>query len=521
MKCAQWATWVRSPVAFRGFARSLGKLERVYFRAGVRARRLPWSAQGFETGRAKPGSEPDELGRQKRTGPQRVFECPSKPMQHGPNPKPSSHRTPRLITGIEPEERLLALAVEVLERADREHPADRVLREVLHREATLSQAGAARVSRWVFQYYRWKGWLKNERGLLRKIQKAEELAQRFNKNPFSLRAEVLRAKAVPGWVHEAMEVPDAWLRSLQREPHLYIRARPGQGRALMESLGHLRKTYLPDAYIYEGKKDLFRTPEFAEGRFEIQDITSQIVGHLCAPQPGENWWDACAGEGGKTLHLADLMQNRGQVWATDVAEWRLERLRRRAARAKLFNCQTAVWDGWPKRPMAVWFDGVLVDAPCTGLGTWQRNPHARWTVQPKDVEELSGLQRRLLDNVASAVKPGGRLFYAVCTLTRAETVEVVQAFEAAHPEFEPLPLRWPLPGLPDWQTPTLLLWPQDTGGNGMFIAAWRRRKEAPPTRTAPVMAQLDRNKSSEAGEAESSQTLLGPADRMSTELPAK
>jgi 16S rRNA (cytosine967-C5)-methyltransferase len=432
------------------------------------------------------------------------------------DPKTSVHRSPRPFTGIEPEELLLSLAVEVIENADREHPADRVLREVLHREAQLSQPGAARVSRWVFQYYRWRGWLKNERGLLRKIRKAEELAERFEKNPFSLRAEALRAKAVPSWVHEVMDVSDAWLRSLQREPKLFIRVRPGQGRELVESLGHLRKTWLPDAYVYEGRRDLFRTHEFAQGRFEIQDITSQLVGHLCAPRPGELWWDACAGEGGKTLHLADLMQGRGQVWATDTAQWRLERLRRRAARAQVQNYQAAHWDGGPERPMSVLFDGVLVDAPCSGVGTWGRNPHARWTTQLQDVHELAALQRRLLEHVAPAVKPGGRLIYAVCTLTRPETIEVVNAFQGAHPEFEPLPLRWPLPGLPDWSTPTLLLWPQDTDGNGMFIAAWRRRKDAEP---AP--AQLERNRSSQPGEPASSQTLLGPAERISTELPEK
>lgn len=428
--------------------------------------------------------------------------------------KPFAHRAPRPLTGIEPEERLLALAVEVLETADRDHPADRVLREVLHREANLSQAGAARVSRWVFQYYRWRGWLKNERGLLRKIRKAEELAQRFEKNPFSLRAESLRSKTVPAWVFDLMEVPDAWLRSLQREPRLYVRVRPGHERHLLEALGHLRKTWLPHAWIYEGRRDLFRTREFAEGRFEIQDITSQLVGHLCAPQPGELWWDACAGEGGKTILLADLMQGRGQVWATDAAPWRLERLRRRAARAGIFNYQAVPWDGGPQRPMNVRFDGVLVDAPCSGVGTWQRNPHARWTTRIEDVHELALLQRRLLANVAPAIKPGGRLFYAVCTLTRPETLEVVQAFQTEHPEFEPLPLRTPIPGMPAWESSTWLLWPQDTGGNGMFIAAWRRRPEAPGPAASTV--QFEQNRSSHPGEAESSQTLLGPAERTST-----
>jgi 16S rRNA (cytosine967-C5)-methyltransferase len=222
---------------------------------------------------------------------------------------------------------------------------------------------------------------------------------------------------------------------------------------------------------------LFKTPEFHAGEFEIQDIASQMVGWLCAPQPGETWWDACAGEGGKTLHLSDLMRNQGLLWASDRAEWRLKKLKRRAGRAKVFNYRSAFWDGGAKLPTKTKFDGVLVDAPCSGIGTWQRNPQARWTTTPDDVRELSEIQRRLLANAAPGVKPGGKLIFSVCTLSRAETTEVVEYFNASRPDFEPLAL----PEISGGQRPftsaaAKIIWPQDLDGNGMFIAGWRRKK---------------------------------------------
>jgi len=218
---------------------------------------------------------------------------------------------------------------------------------------------------------------------------------------------------------------------------------------------------------------LFRTPEFHAGEFEMQDLGSQAVGWACAAQPGETWWDACAGEGGKLLHLSVLMQNKGLIWASDRAAWRLQKLKRRAARARVFNYRAAPWDGGPKLPTRTKFDGVLVDAPCSGIGTWHRNPHARWTTTPQDLKELSDLQKQLLQHAAPALKPGGKLLYAACTLTRAETAGVVEWFTGRQPQFKALPLVNPLK---TDSSPTLLLylWPQHSGGNGMFIAAWVR-----------------------------------------------
>jgi len=194
---------------------------------------------------------------------------------------------------------------------------------------------------------------------------------------------------------------------------------------------------------------------------------------LCDPQPGQSWWDACAGEGGKTLHLADLMQGRGLVWASDRAGWRLRVLRGRAARAKVFNYRSILWSAGEPLPVVGKMDGVLLDAPCSGLGTWQRNPHARWTTQPRDVAELGVRQFELLSAVASAVKPGGKLIYSVCTLTRSETTAVTIRFQEQFPQFRPLPWRNPLPRGTDRAGP-VWLWPQASGGNGMFVAGWRR-----------------------------------------------
>jgi 16S rRNA (cytosine967-C5)-methyltransferase len=155
------------------------------------------------------------------------------------------------------------------------------------------------------------------------------------------------------------------------------------------------------------------------------------------------------------------MENKGLIWASDRAAWRLERLKRRAARAGVFNYRAVIWNGSTRLPTRTRFDGVLLDAPCSGVGTWQRNPHARWTTTPQDVEELAGVQRQLLGNAAKGVKPGGRIVYAVCTMTRAETTEVEEWFSASHADFA--------------ASPATLLRLEETEGNGMFVKIWRRR----------------------------------------------
>ena len=346
-------------------------------------------------------------------------------------------------------------------------PADTALRRYFVQHAYLGPRERRAISRSVFIYFRWWRWLDAKTSLQRQAEQAIGLDDRFQKNPASVKPEALAARAVPEWVQDEMDLTPAWLQQLQREPALWLRARPGQAGQLATGLGHCTTTpHATDALHYTGAQDLFRTAQFHHGDFEIQDLASQLVGLAAAPAAGQTWWDACAGEGGKTLHLADQMQNKGLIWATDRSARRLQTLKRRATRAKIYNFRSALWDGSDRLPTKTKFDGILVDAPCSGVGTWQRNPHARWTTSRDDVRELATTQLALLNRVAGSLKPGGRLVYAVCTLTRRETSGVTQAFSVAHPEFETVPVGAP--------AESGLLWPQTLNANGMFIAVWRR-----------------------------------------------
>lgn len=366
------------------------------------------------------------------------------------------------------------VAAAVIGKAGREHPADTVLRQELKSAAKISREQGRTISRAVFAYYRWQGWLGENAPVKDRIERALAMDGAFQKNPETIPDSEM-PRAVPAWAAEQVEVSAEWLRALQREPKLWLRAKAGQGGALAETLGSAWVGFrgLPDAVLYEGTEDLFRSAEFHDGKFELQDLSSQAVGVVCNPQPGETWWDACAGEGGKTLHLGNLMGGKGLVWASDRAAWRLQKLKRRAARARVFNYRAALWDGGAKLPAKTKFDGILVDAPCSGVGTWQRNPHARWTTTPQDVAELAEVQKQLLANVVPSLKPGGRLIYSVCTLTRAETAEVQEAITQRFPELRPIGLKNPLDAN-QAAAETIWLWPQEVEGNGMFICGWQR-----------------------------------------------
>jgi 16S rRNA (cytosine967-C5)-methyltransferase len=356
-------------------------------------------------------------------------------------------------------------------------PADAALREYLAGNRSLGAVGRRSVSRAVFTYFRWLNWVEAGLSSQKRVIRALEFQAKFDRDPSSIKAEALAARAVPGWLAGEMELPAAYLRQLQREPSLWIRTKAGATAEVAASLGSTDRPVLPasvtappdlSALRYRGTSDLHKAPGFQSGTFEIQDLASQLVSHACAPLPGETWWDACAGEGGKALHLSDLMRNKGLLWTTDRSARRLSLLKKRAARAGMFNYRPAEWTGNGPAPFRTKCDGVLVDAPCSGVGTWQRNPHARWTTSLADVHELAGIQAGLLTRAANSVKPGGRLVYSVCTLTRSETSGVANGFEAAHPDFEPAPLA--IAG----SACRIVLNPQDLDANGMFIAAWKR-----------------------------------------------
>ncbi len=192
----------------------------------------------------------------------------------------------------------------------------------------------------------------------------------------------------------------------------------------------------------QGKPALQKHPLFLDGSVEVQDEGSQLLGLLLAPKRGEMVCDFCAGAGGKTLLLGALMRNSGRLYAFDTSEKRLGRMKPRLVRSGLQNVQALLIaherDAKVKR-LAGKFDRVLVDAPCSGLGTLRRNPDLKWRQTPQSVAELTQIQANILAAAARLVKTGGRLVYATCSLLVAENEDIVAAFLAAHADFHLLP----------------------------------------------------------------------------------
>ena len=377
---------------------------------------------------------------------------------------------------------LITRASHIIDQVTPEKPADYVLRGDLGADKELLPAEKRDISKAVFTYFRWLSWLDKAAPTTSRLSSALDLQRKFQADPSYFKPEALAARAVPEWVKNEIDLPPAYLLHLQSEPALWIRVQQEFAAALPRSLGNLTPSpspLVPEQYRgttlrYTGNTDLFRTSEFHQGVFEIQDLASQLVSYAAAPKPGETWWDTCAGEGGKTLHLSALMENKGLIWASDRNTGRIATLRKRAGRAQAFNYRAVTWNGGPFLPTKTKFDGILIDAPCSGVGTWQRNPHARWTTTPTDVSELAEIQIQLLNHAAPALKPGGRLVYAVCTLTKSETTKVADAFTSSHPDYIPDPVFAATATNPAGPC-QVHLWPHELNANGMFIAAWKRK----------------------------------------------
>ncbi|MBQ7392774.1 MAG: methyltransferase domain-containing protein [Lentisphaeria bacterium] len=290
---------------------------------------------------------------------------------------------------------------------------------------------------------------------------------------------------VPAWIKEHVEqsFPMAqYVQSLCDRPPMWLRLQTQDRETLFREFADAGLT--PEVHpfarnavaIRNAQINLFTLPAYCEGRFEVQDLASQCIGAACAPAPGERWLDACAGAGGKSLQLADLMQRKGTLVATDVREYKLEDLRKRARRAGFPNIQTRAWDGKALRPQhRERFDGVLVDAPCSCSGVWRRNPDGVWTIKEEEIAETSQLQARILEAAAPGVKPGGILVYATCSIFKEENREQVQQFLAKHPEFVLERFPHPLSGEPVADG-MLQVTPADADCDAMFVARMRKLK---------------------------------------------
>jgi 16S rRNA (cytosine967-C5)-methyltransferase len=231
---------------------------------------------------------------------------------------------------------------------------------------------------------------------------------------------------------------------------------------------------------------LAATAAFRDGFVEVQDEGSQLAALLADARPGMRVIDFCAGAGGKTLALAAQMRNRGKLVACDTAGWRLERAGIRLRRAGISNVErrtlSSERDPWVKHH-AKSFDRVLVDAPCLGIGSWRRNPDAKWRTTPQDLAELVVRQRDILASAARLVKPGGRLVYVTCSLLREENEAQAEGFLAAHPDFVlyPAARAWEetIGGACPAREDFLRLTPACHGTDGFFVAIFERRRPLP------------------------------------------
>ncbi|MDB9526856.1 16S rRNA (cytosine(967)-C(5))-methyltransferase [Oscillatoria sp. CS-180] len=216
-------------------------------------------------------------------------------------------------------------------------------------------------------------------------------------------------------------------------------------------------------------------PGYAEGLWTIQDASAQLVSHFVSPQPGDVVIDACAAPGGKTTHLAELMGDQGLIWACDRTTSRLNKVKQNIKRLELSSIKTFTGDSTVITRFEQQGDRVIVDAPCSGLGTLHRHADARWRQTPETVAELATLQTRLLAQVATWVKSNGTLIYSTCTLHPSENEAVVQQFLQSHPEWRIVP-----PAVDElaaaYTTPagTVKVWPHQHDMDGFFMARLRR-----------------------------------------------
>ncbi len=192
-----------------------------------------------------------------------------------------------------------------------------------------------------------------------------------------------------------------------------------------------------DAYVFLKKENVFKNPLFKEGYFEIQDAGSQQIAAFLNPGTNDLVIDACAGAGGKSLHLAALMKNKGRVVSMDVEQWKLEELKKRAKRSGAFNIETRLIENEKSlNPLTGKADKLLLDVPCSGSGVLKRNPDAKWKLSEESICRTKTLQEKLLNDYCTVLKSGGEMVYSTCSIFPSENQQQVAVFLEHHPEFE-------------------------------------------------------------------------------------
>ena len=281
-------------------------------------------------------------------------------------------------------------------------------------------------------------------------------------------------ESIPDWLDElgSAELPDRWddtLHQLNQPAQVVLRTnrlrtdRKALQAALLSEGIDTKPVGSGEALVLTRRQNVFRTQAFRDGWFEVQDFSSQLVAPLLAPEPGMRVVDACAGGGGKTLHLAALLQNRGSIIALDTFGWKLDELRTRARRAGASNIETRPIENRKTiKRLYGSADRLLLDVPCSGLGILRRNPDAKWKLALQQIEQLRATQQEILQAYSPITKPGGRMVYATCSILPSENERQVETFLAspAGRDFRLMEQRSILP--------------QDEGFDGFFIALLER-----------------------------------------------
>ncbi|NUQ23959.1 MAG: RNA methyltransferase [Saprospiraceae bacterium] len=280
--------------------------------------------------------------------------------------------------------------------------------------------------------------------------------------------------SIPDWLEELgqAELGDLWrptMDALNQPAKLVVRANTLKvtRQQLKDKLAEaeIATTELgDDALVLHTRKNLYNSPPFKEGWMEIQDYSSQQVAPFLDVAPGMRVIDACAGAGGKTLHLAALMHNKGRIIALDTEAWKLDELKRRARRAGVGITEIRpIANNKVIKRLAASADRVLIDAPCSGLGVLRRNPDAKWKLTEEFIGNLRQTQQKILHSYSQMVKPGGKLVYATCSILPSENEAQVEAFLQQHAdEYRLLDSQHILP--------------QDEGFDGFYMASLERLK---------------------------------------------
>jgi 16S rRNA (cytosine967-C5)-methyltransferase len=275
-------------------------------------------------------------------------------------------------------------------------------------------------------------------------------------------------ESIPDWLDQkGLESfsPDLWettLSTLNTPAHLYIRV-----NTLRMGAVELEKAFEEEGIHFEkvgevcyklGRAHVFKSKIFHKGGFEVQDISSQQVAPYLEVEPGMRVIDACAGAGGKSLHLATLMQNKGTLISMDIENWKLEELKKRAKRNGIHNIQTQVIENSKAiKRLKNSADRLLLDVPCSGMGVLRRNPDAKWKMNPEKVENLIQTQRTLLQEYSEMLRPGGLMVYATCSILKQENQDAIQEFLKDHSQsFACIDQK--------------ILLPQELDGDGFFMA---------------------------------------------------